>query len=76
MSLLSCSLADAACIHTIEEFAFPGGFKAWWRAYMPNTASSVKSLSDTALLSLAIGGSYHFISFANHRRRARAARAK
>lgn len=160
MSLLNWSLAGAASIHIIEEFAFPGGFKAWWRAYMPNTASSVsnrflitinaalimfrvivalavqvprgngvaawltlaallfsnaifhiigavqtkhyspgmisgtllyiplaiygfahflrsgQASVGTALLALAIGGSYHFISFANHRRRARAARAK
>jgi hypothetical protein len=30
----------------------------------------------TALAAALIGGSYHFISFANHRRRTRAARAK
>ncbi len=29
-----------------------------------------------ALIAIALGGSYHFISFANHRRRARAASAK
>lgn len=159
MSLLAWSLAGAASIHIIEEFAFPGGFKAWWRAYMPNTAASVsnrfliiingiliafsvtvalamatpegngvaawltlaallfsnaifhvigairtrryspgmisgivlyiplaiygfahflrsgQASTGTALLAFAIGGSYHFISFANHRRRAQAARA-
>ncbi|HKR60887.1 MAG TPA: HXXEE domain-containing protein [Pyrinomonadaceae bacterium] len=30
----------------------------------------------TALIALLLGGSYHFISFANHRRRAQTARAK
>jgi hypothetical protein len=30
----------------------------------------------TALVALLLGGSYHFISFANHRRRARITRAK
>ena len=158
MSLLAWSLAGAASIHIIEEFAFPGGFKAWWCAYKPDIAASVSNrflitingiliafsvivalavsapkgngvaawltlaallfsnaifhvigaiqtkryspgmisgivlyvpltiygfahfLSSgqasigTALLAVAIGGSYHFISFANHRRRAQAAR--
>jgi uncharacterized protein with HXXEE motif len=160
MSLLSWSLAGAASIHIIEEFAFPGGFKAWWCAYRPNIAASVsnrflviingiliafsiivalavsapkgngvaawltlaallfsnaifhiigaiqtkryspgmisgivlyiplaiygfahflrsgQASMGTALLACAIGGSYHFISFANHRRRAQAAKAK
>ena len=160
MSLLSWSLAGAASIHIIEEFVFPGGFKAWWCAYKPNIAASVsnrfliivngiligfsvivalavsapkgngvaawltlaallfsnaifhiigavqtkryspgmisgiilyiplaiygfahflrsgQASMGTALLAFAIGGSYHFISFANHRRRAQAARAE
>lgn len=159
MSLLSWSLAGAASIHVIEEFAFPGGFKAWWCAYKPDIAASVsnrfliiingiliafsvivalavsapgngvaawltlaallfsnaifhiigaiqtrryspgmisgivlyiplaiygfvyflrsgQASMGTALIALAIGGSYHFISFANHRRRAQAATAK
>ena len=160
MSLLSWSLAAAASLHIIEEFAFPGGFKAWWCAYKPDIAASVsnrfliiingiliafsvivalafstpkgnavaawltlaallfsnaifhiigaiqtkryspgmisgivlyiplaiygfahflrsgQASTGTALLAFAIGGSYHFISFANHRRRALAARAE
>jgi uncharacterized protein with HXXEE motif len=160
MSLLSWSLAGAASIHIIEEFAFPGGFKAWWCTYKPDIAASVsnrfliiinsmliafsvivalalsapkgngvaawltlaallfsnaifhiigavqtkryspgmisgivlyiplaiygfahflrsgQASMGTALLAVAIGGSYHFISFANHRRRAQAAKAK
>ena len=32
--------------------------------------------TTTALGAALIGGSYHFIAFANHRRRARIARAK
>ena len=43
MSLLSWSLAGAASIHIIEEFAFPGGFKAWWCAYKPDIAASVSN---------------------------------
>ena len=158
MSLLAWSLAGAAVIHIFEEFAFPGGFKAWWCAYKPEIAASVsnrfliminailivfsvlvalatsapkgngfaawltlaallfsnaifhimgaiqtrryspgmisgivlyiplaiygfahflrsgQASVGTALIALAIGGSYHFISFANHRRRARAVR--
>ena len=157
MSLLSWSLAGAASIHIIEEFAFPGGFKAWWCAYKPDIAASVsnrfliiingiliafsvivalavsapkgngvaawltlaallfsnaifhiigaiqtkryspgmisgivlyiplaiygfahflrsgQASMRTALLAFAIGGSYHLVSFANHRRRAQAA---
>ena len=160
MSLLSWSLAGAASLHIIEEFAFPGGFKAWWCAYKPDIAASVsnrfliiingiliafsvivalavsapkgngvaawltlaallfsnaifhiigaiqtqryspgmisgivlyiplaiygfahflrsgQASVGTALLAFAIGGSYHFISFANHRRRALAARVE
>ena len=160
MSFLSWSLAGAASIHIIEEFAFPGGFKAWWCAYKPDIAASVsnrfliiingiliafsvivalavsapkgngvaawltlaallfsnaifhiigaiqtkryspgmisgivlyiplaiygfahflrsgQASMGTALLAFAIGGSYHFISFANHRRRAQAARTE
>jgi len=160
MSLLSWSLAGAASIHIFEEFAFPGGFKAWWCAYKPDIAASVsnrflviinsvliafsvtvalamstpnsngiaawltlaallfsnaifhligaiqtrryspgmisgivlyiplaiygfthflrsgQASIGTALIAFAIGGSYHFISFANHRRRAQAARAE
>ena len=160
MSLLAWSLAIAATIHIIEEFAFPGGFKAWWCAYKPDIAASVsnrflvmintlliafsalvalamqspkgngiaawltlaallfsnavfhiigamqtKGYSPgmisgivlyiplavygfihflrngqesigTALMAILLGGSYHFISFANHRRRAQTARAK
>jgi uncharacterized protein with HXXEE motif len=160
MSLLSWSLAGAASIHIIEEFAFPGGFKAWWCTYKPDIAASVsnrfliiinsmliafsvivalalsapkgngvaawltlaallfsnaifhiigavqtkryspgmisgivlyiplaiygfahflrsgQASMGTALLAVAIGGSYHFISFANHRRRAQTAKAK
>jgi hypothetical protein len=158
MTLLAWSLAIAASIHIIEEFAFPGGFKAWWCAYKPDIAASVSNgflimintililfsilvalaiqtpkgngvaawltLSallfsnavfhiigairtnryspgmisgivlymplavygfihfigngqaslGTAFVALLLGGSYHFISFANHRRRARLAR--
>ena len=160
MSLLAWSLAGAASIHIIEEFAFPGGFKAWWCAYKPDIAASVsnrflvvinsmliafsvlvalavsapkgngvaawltlaallfsnaifhiigaiqtrryspgmisgivlyiplaiygfahflrseQASMGTVLIAIAIGGSYHFISFANHRRRAKAARAE
>jgi len=160
MSLLAWSLAGAASIHIIEEFAFPGGFKAWWCAYKPDIAASVsdrflitingiliafsvivalavsvpegngiaawltlaallfsnaifhiigaiqtrryspgmisgiilyiplaiygyahflrsgQASTGTALIAVAIGVSYHFISFANHRRRARTARAE
>ncbi len=160
MSLLSWSLAGAASIHIIEEFAFPGGFKAWYQAYKPDIASSIsnrfliiinavllafsvivafavsaphgngvaawltlaallfsnaifhivgafqtKSYSpgmisgivlyiplavygfahfllggqastETALVAFVMGGSYHFISLANHRRRARRVRAE
>ena len=43
MSLLSWSLAGAASLHIIEEFAFPGGFKAWWWAYKPDIAASVSN---------------------------------
>ena len=159
MSFLAWSLAGAASVHIIEEFAFPGGFKAWWCAYKPDIAASVsnrfliiingiliafsvivalavtaprgngvaawltlaallfsnaifhiigaiqtrryspgmisglvlyiplaiygfthflrsgQASLETALFAIAIGGSYHFISFANHRRRAQAARA-
>lgn len=154
--LLAWSLAIAAAIHIFEEFAFPGGFKEWWRAYKPDVANGVSNrflifinslliafsmlvavaaqqprgngvaawLTLSALLfsnaifhiigailshryspgmisgivlymplavygyihflksgqasfgtagaALIIGGSYHFLSFANHRRRARA----
>ncbi len=156
LSFIAWSLAFAASIHIIEEFVFPGGFKAWWCYYQPDTAASVSnrflifinalliafSVSvalavqapqgdgiaawlalaallfsnavfhiigatqtrryspgmisgillyiplaiygfiyflrsgqasvGTALVAAAIGGSYHFISFANHRRRTRA----
>jgi len=159
MSLLAWSLAIAAGIHIIEEFAFPGGFKRWWCTYKPDIAASVsnrflvlintilivfsilvaiavqapkgngvaawltlaallfsnaifhiigavqtnryspgmisgivlyiplpvygfihflrngQASVGTALVALLLGGSYHFISFANHRRRALAARA-
>jgi hypothetical protein len=160
MSFLAWSLAGAASIHIFEEFVYPGGFKAWWCAYRPETAASVSNrfliIINAALLAFSvsvalavqaprgngvaawltlaallfsnavfhvigafqskryspgmisgvvlyipiaiygfvlflrsgqaspltalaaafIGGSYHFISFANHRRRTRAARAK
>jgi hypothetical protein len=160
MSLLAWSLAIAASIHIIEEFAFPGGFKAWWCAYKPGIVESVsnrfliiinsiliafsvlvalavqasngngvaawltlaallfsnaifhiigavqskryspgmisgmvlyiplavygfihfvmngQASIATALVALLLGGSYHFFSSANHRRRAQAARAR
>jgi len=160
MSLLAWSLAGAALLHICEEFAYPGGFKAWWCVYRPETAGSVsnrffviinavllvfgvvvalavqvprgngvaawltlaallfsnaifhimgaietrryspgmisgiilyvpiailgfvhflrngQASIPTALAAALIGGSYHFISFANHRRRTRAARAE
>lgn len=156
MSLLAWSLFAAAVVHIFEEFVWPGGFKAWWCAYRPETAGSVSNkflvfintlllvfsamvalavpapegngvaawlalaavlfsnaifhligawqskryspgmisgvvlylpvaiygywyfLSSglaspgTALVAALLGGSYHFISFANHRRRTRA----
>jgi hypothetical protein len=43
MSLLAWSLAVAASIHVFEEFAYPGGFKAWWCAYKPEIAASVSN---------------------------------
>jgi hypothetical protein len=44
MSLLNWSLAGAASIHIIEEFAFPGGFKACYLAYKLDIAASVSNL--------------------------------
>ena len=157
MKLLAWSLAGAATLHIFEEFAYPGGFKAWWCLYRPETAGSVsnrflitinaillvfavtvalavqaprgngvaawlalaallfsnaifhligafqtkryspgmisgialyipiaiygfvhflrsgRASITTALVAALIGGSYHFIAFANHRRRGRAA---
>jgi hypothetical protein len=43
MPLLAWSLAIAAGLHIIEEFVWPGGFKAWWLAYRPGTAGSVSN---------------------------------
>lgn len=37
---LSWSLFVAALLHIVEEFAFPGGFSAWYRSYKPAIASS------------------------------------
>ena len=44
--------------------------------FMHFLRSGQASLLPTALVAAFIGGSYHFISFANHRRRTRAARTK
>jgi hypothetical protein len=41
MLLLDWSPAIAAAIHIFEEFVWPGGFKAWWRAYRPEVAGNV-----------------------------------
>jgi hypothetical protein len=41
LSVLAWSLTVAVLIHIFEEFAFPGGFKAWWCAYYPEIASSL-----------------------------------
>jgi uncharacterized membrane protein len=160
MTLLAWSLAGAASLHIFEEFVYPGGFKALWCVYRPETAGSVSNRFlvminavllafsvvvalavqaprgngvaawlalaallfsnaifhvigafqtkryspgmisgialyipiaiygfahflrsgrvsiPTALLAALVGGSYHFIAFANHRRRTRAAKAK
>jgi hypothetical protein len=43
MMLLNWSLAIAALLHIVEEFVWPGGFKAWWRAYRPGTAGQVSN---------------------------------
>ena len=43
MLLVAWSLAAAASLHILEEFVFPGGFKAWWCAYRPETAGSVSN---------------------------------
>ena len=29
-----------ACLHVLEEFAWPGGFSAWYHAYRPQAAAS------------------------------------
>jgi hypothetical protein len=34
------TLPIAAAAHVFEEFAFPGGFKAWYARYRPETATS------------------------------------
>ena len=41
MDPLAWSLLCAALIHIIEEFVWPGGFKAWYRVYLPGIAASV-----------------------------------
>jgi hypothetical protein len=33
----------AASLHIIEEFVWPGGFAAWYRAYLPDIAASVSN---------------------------------
>ena len=38
--LLAWSLFAAAVLHITEEFAFPGGFSGWYRAYKPAVTSS------------------------------------
>lgn len=43
MTLLAWALAMAAGLHIFEEFAYPGGFKAWWCVYRPDTAGSVSN---------------------------------
>jgi hypothetical protein len=40
MSVLLWLLPMAAILHIVEEFAFPGGFTAWYRNYKHSVASS------------------------------------
>src|SRR4051812_11952887 len=39
-SVLFWALPIAAAAHIFEEFVFPGGFKAWYARYRPETATS------------------------------------
>ncbi|HKS25222.1 MAG TPA: HXXEE domain-containing protein [Thermoanaerobaculia bacterium] len=45
----------AATLHIVEEFVWPGGFAAWYRAYRPETAASVSARYLVAVNALLLG---------------------